>query len=204
MVEPTTLVVTRSYEGDFVAARASLEKTLATFDPERDRDLAFRFAQDIDESATIHLAKTLWRKGKSISRAILHRKVEQADRTGHVVTMVYAHCVRAFLLVVRHDAAQAAVEVGPSLRSPANTRCRCYKHLKVPSQADAASHARAAAQAAWAPVVLVASGSVSGFPARPHARSHRSSSHCLLFSNLNAHLRIATHQRKGYVHVGRQ
>ena len=105
--------VTRSYEGDFVAARASLEKTLATFDPERDRDLAFRFAQDIGVSATIHLAYTLWAQGE-IHRAndLAIASVEQADRTGHVATMVYAHCVHAFLLVVRHDPVRSAIEVG--------------------------------------------------------------------------------------------
>ena len=105
--------VTRSYEGDFVAARASLEKSLATFDPERDRDLAFRFAQDIGVSATIHLAKTLWAQGE-IHRAsdLAIASVEQADRTGHVATMVYAHCVHAFLLVVRRDPVRAAVAVG--------------------------------------------------------------------------------------------
>ena len=105
--------VTRSYEGDFVAARAALEKTLATFDPQRDRDLAFRFVQDIGVSATIQLAQTLWAQGE-IRRAndLAIASVEQADRTGHVATMVYVHCVHAFLLVVRRDPVRAAIEVG--------------------------------------------------------------------------------------------
>ena len=105
--------VTRSYEGDFVAARASLERTLATFDPQRDRDLAFRFVQDIGVSATIQLAQTLWAQGE-IHRAndLANASVERADRNGHVATMVYAHCVHAFLLVVRRDPARAAIEVG--------------------------------------------------------------------------------------------
>ena len=105
--------VTRSYEGDFVAARASLEKSLATFDRERDRDLAFRFVQDIGVSATIHLAKTLWAQGE-IHRAsdLAIASLEQADQTGHVATIVYAYCVHAFLLVARRDPVRAAVAVG--------------------------------------------------------------------------------------------
>ena len=105
--------LTRSYEGDFVAARASLEKTLATFDPERDRDLAFRFAQDIGVSATIQLAQTLWAQGE-IHRAsdLAIAGLEQADQTGHVATIVYAYCVHAFLLVARRDPVRAAVAVG--------------------------------------------------------------------------------------------
>jgi hypothetical protein len=52
--------------------------------------------------------------------------------------------------------------------------CRC-KPFKAPSQVDVA-HDRAAALAARAPVVPVASGSASGFPAYPRARFHQFSS----------------------------
>ncbi len=117
--------VTRSYEGDFVAARAALEKTLATFNPQRDRDLAFRFVQDIGVSATIQLAQTLWAQGE-IRRAndLAIGSVEQADRTGHVATMVYVHCVHAFLLVVRRDPLRAAIEVGAFAALARKMRCR--------------------------------------------------------------------------------
>jgi predicted ATPase len=104
--------LTRSYEGDFVAARASLEKALAAFNPERHRDLTFRFAQDVGVSAIIQLAQALWAQGE-IHRAndLSIASVGQADRTGHVATIVYAHCVHAFLLVARRDPARAAAEV---------------------------------------------------------------------------------------------
>ena len=39
--------VTQWFAGDFVEARAHLEQAVAIFDPERDRDLAFRFGQDV-------------------------------------------------------------------------------------------------------------------------------------------------------------
>jgi predicted ATPase len=104
--------LTRSYEGDFVAARASLEKALAAFNPERDHDLTFRFAQDVGVSATIHLAKALWAQGE-IQRAndLAIASVERADWTGHVATIVYAHCIHAFLFIARRDPARAAVAV---------------------------------------------------------------------------------------------
>jgi len=105
--------VTRSYEGNFVAARTSLEKTLATFDPERDRDLTYRFGQDIGVSATIQLAKVVWAQGE-IGRAsdLAAASIKQADRTRQVATIAYANCVHAFLLVARRDPIHAAVAVG--------------------------------------------------------------------------------------------
>ncbi len=40
--------VTKWAEGDFVGARSHLELALGTFNPDRDRDLAFRFGQDFE------------------------------------------------------------------------------------------------------------------------------------------------------------
>jgi hypothetical protein len=53
-------------EGDYLAARAHLEKSLSIYDRERDHDLAFRFAQDTSVSALIVLAMTLWPLGETV------------------------------------------------------------------------------------------------------------------------------------------
>jgi tetratricopeptide (TPR) repeat protein len=60
------LLGSRSWlEGDYLSARAHLEKSLSTYDRERDHDLAFRFAQDTSVSALIVLAMTLWPLGET-------------------------------------------------------------------------------------------------------------------------------------------
>jgi hypothetical protein len=45
-------------------ARVSLERALGIFDPERDSELAFRFAQDLGVSITAYLALVLWPLGE--------------------------------------------------------------------------------------------------------------------------------------------
>ena len=55
---------TQWFAGDFVEGGSHLEKALAIFDPEQDRDLAFRFGQDVGVSATVYLAIVLWPLGE--------------------------------------------------------------------------------------------------------------------------------------------
>ena len=66
-------------------ARASLERALAIFDPERDSDLAFRFAQDIGVSITAYLALVLWPLGE-VDRAREVRRGDAGARDAKSVT----------------------------------------------------------------------------------------------------------------------
>jgi hypothetical protein len=50
--------------GDFVAARDHLEKALAISDPERDRDLAFRYGTDLETSALSFSLLVQWPLGE--------------------------------------------------------------------------------------------------------------------------------------------
>jgi len=59
--------MTHWYQGDFVAAAPYFERTLAIFDPQRDRDLAYRFGQDIGVPpwCTLHC-----RSGRSVKSSV--------------------------------------------------------------------------------------------------------------------------------------
>src|SRR5215471_14689851 len=48
--------LTRWFEGDYIAARAQLERAVAESDAERDRSLAFRFGQDPGIASILNLA----------------------------------------------------------------------------------------------------------------------------------------------------
>ncbi len=82
--------VTQWFVGNFIEARSHLEQAMAIFDPERDRDLAFRFGQDVGVSAMVYLAIVLWPLGE------VDRARELADMTatriaalGHLATSTY-------------------------------------------------------------------------------------------------------------------
>ena len=78
------------FAGNFADARVSLECALAIFDPERDSDLAFRFAQDLGVSITAYLALVLWPLGEvDRAREVAEEMVARATRIGHVGAAVY-------------------------------------------------------------------------------------------------------------------
>ena len=87
--------VTQWFAGNYIEAGSHLEQAVAIFDPDRDRDLAFRFGQDVGVSATVYLAIALWPLGQ------LERAREMADATAariaklsHLATSTYGlmHC----------------------------------------------------------------------------------------------------------------
>ena len=97
------------FEGDFFNARKFLERALALFDPERDRDLAFRFGQDIGVAFMNYLAFALWPLGETErARQLEEASVSRARQTGHVATRAYAACYRAVFEMMRLDAGAAA------------------------------------------------------------------------------------------------
>ena len=77
--------VTQWFAGEFVEAREHLEQALAIFDPERDRDLAFRFGQDVGVSAMAYsayraLAARRGRSPRERDRRMTARRREQRPR----------------------------------------------------------------------------------------------------------------------------
>ncbi len=77
--------------GNFVAARAELERALAMFDPERDADLVIRFAQDVGVAIMAYLAVALWPLGEvDRARKIAEEMMARTAEIGHVGTTGYA------------------------------------------------------------------------------------------------------------------
>jgi class 3 adenylate cyclase/tetratricopeptide (TPR) repeat protein len=101
--------VTEWYLGNFELARAHLEQTLAMFDPQRDRDLTYRFGQDMGVSAMVFMALALWPLGEiDEARRIGEEMLARAVASGHMLTAVFGHFQYALLHVVRRDAAATA------------------------------------------------------------------------------------------------
>ena len=100
---------TEWYFGNFELARAHLERTLAIFDPERDRDLTYRLGRDVGVSAMVFMASTLWPLGETDeARRIGEEMLARAVASGHMLTTVYGHFQYALLHVARRDAAATA------------------------------------------------------------------------------------------------
>src|SRR6202007_2582773 len=77
--------VTRWFEGDYVGAQPYLERAVASYDRERDRHIASRFAHHPGISSIGFLARVLWPLGEVDKAARLTEEtVSAAKRTGHV------------------------------------------------------------------------------------------------------------------------
>ena len=69
-----------------------LGQTLAMFDPQRDRDLIYRFGRDVGVSAMVFMALTLWPLGETDeARRIGEEMLAWAVASGHILTTVYGH-----------------------------------------------------------------------------------------------------------------
>ena len=78
--------------GDVATARKHFEKAVPLYGPERDRELAYRFAQDIGVAAKIYLSLVLWVLGEpDRARSVMNEALVLAGETKHVPTLVYAH-----------------------------------------------------------------------------------------------------------------
>jgi predicted ATPase len=97
------------FEGDFATARQFLERSLALFNPERDRELAFRFGQDIGAAFMTCLAFALWPLGETARAQKLQADaVSRAREIEHIPTIAYEATYRATFEMMRFDAAVAA------------------------------------------------------------------------------------------------
>ena len=114
------------FQGDFEKACAHLDRALAIFDPERDRDLAFRFGQDIGVSFMNYLALALWPMGEiERARELENAAVARARETDHVATLAYATGYRAIFEMMRRDAQATEPYARESSRWEGRMACRC-------------------------------------------------------------------------------
>ena len=103
---------TNWYAGDFEEARVHLEHALAIFDPQRDRDLAYRFGHDVGVAEMAYLAMVRWSLGEiDRARRLAEEMVTQAIQTGHIPTVVYGHMHNAIFELMRRNPAGAAPHV---------------------------------------------------------------------------------------------
>jgi len=100
---------TEWYLGNFELTRAHLGQTLSMFDPQRDRDLTYRFGQDMGVTAMVFLALALWPLGETDrARRIGEEMLARAVASDHMLTTVFGHFQYALLHVAKRDAATTA------------------------------------------------------------------------------------------------
>jgi tetratricopeptide (TPR) repeat protein len=100
--------VTQWFAGNFTDAHAHLEQALAIFDPERDRDLAFRFGQDVGVSAMAYLSIVLRPLGEpDRARELIDQASQLARDLGYGPSMTHPLLWRSHLEILRGDAAAA-------------------------------------------------------------------------------------------------
>jgi predicted ATPase len=96
------------WQGDFIEAQSNLVEALHIYDPERDREAAFRFGTHTDAIASACLAITKWQLGAvGPVRALIEEAVAHAIETGHVPTLVVTYFYKAHFEIVRGDAGAA-------------------------------------------------------------------------------------------------
>jgi class 3 adenylate cyclase/predicted ATPase len=95
-------------QGFFIEAQSNLAKSLSIYNPERDREVKFRFGQDPGAAARVYLAIAKWSLGEvGPARALIEEAVAQAMETNHVPTLVNTYFNKAHFEIVRGDAAAA-------------------------------------------------------------------------------------------------
>jgi class 3 adenylate cyclase/predicted ATPase len=101
--------VTQWFTGNYIEARSHLEQALAIFDPERDRDLAFRFGQDVGVSAMVYLAIVLWPLGEvDRAREIADSAAARIARLGHLATSTYGLMHSVMFEIIARNVDRAA------------------------------------------------------------------------------------------------
>jgi predicted ATPase len=103
---------TNWYAGDFEQARVHLDEALSIFDPQRDRDLAYRFGHDVGVAEMAYLAMVRWSLGETDSAHVLAAEmVTRAVQTGHIPTVVYGHMHKAIFELMRGNPSGAAPHI---------------------------------------------------------------------------------------------
>ncbi len=100
--------VTNWFQGDFVGARTHLEEALSNYDPERDRDLAYRFGGDLGVAAMVYLALVLWPLGEvARARKLIEGGLRLAVEHGHIYTLAYGYGYTGIFETIRRDPVRA-------------------------------------------------------------------------------------------------
>jgi predicted ATPase len=100
--------MTHWFAGEYGEAREHLECALALFQPGRDDDLAFRFAQDAGVAAMNFLALPLWPLGAvERARSLVESARTRSASVTHIGTHAYEKAVAAWFELMRGDLVRA-------------------------------------------------------------------------------------------------
>jgi class 3 adenylate cyclase/tetratricopeptide (TPR) repeat protein len=100
--------VTKWFQGDFVGARSHLEEALSIYDPERDRDLAYRFGGDVGVAAMFYLALVLWPLGEvARARKLIEGGLRLVVERGQIYTLAYGYAYKGIFETIRRDPVRA-------------------------------------------------------------------------------------------------
>ena len=138
--------VTCWFAGEYREARDHLELALASFQPGRDDELAFRFGHDPGVAAMAYLAIASWPLG-DVDRAILlidRMQTRIADLT-HVGTLAFGTMHAALFELVRGDHARAAANAFELARLAREHDLPFFRAYGVFLEGWAASHSGALA-----------------------------------------------------------
>jgi class 3 adenylate cyclase/tetratricopeptide (TPR) repeat protein len=103
-----TAGMTHWFAGEYREAREHLECALALFQPGRDDDLAFRFAQDAGVAAMNFLALTLWPLGAvERARSLVESARKRSASVTHIGTHAYEKALAAWFELMRGDLVRA-------------------------------------------------------------------------------------------------
>jgi tetratricopeptide (TPR) repeat protein len=103
-----TAGMTHWFAGEYREAREHLECALALFQPGRDDDLAFLFAQDAGVAAMNFLALTLWPLGGvERARSLVESARTRSASVTHIGTHAYEKAVAAWFELMRGDLVRA-------------------------------------------------------------------------------------------------
>ena len=99
---------TQFFAGEFVEARANLEKAVSIFDPERESDLTIRFGHDIGISALGYSAFALWPLGEiDLARQRIEDLAARASKPGHALSAGVGFGLCAIFAMLGRDAVRA-------------------------------------------------------------------------------------------------
>jgi predicted ATPase len=101
------------HTGDLRAARSTLERVLADYDPVRDRGAQLQFGPDTDVRAAGNLALAEWHLGEAErARQTSDRAIRRAHESGRAATLAVALLHKCILEIRRNDApaAQSAAD----------------------------------------------------------------------------------------------
>jgi predicted ATPase len=112
--------VTKWFAGEFVEARDFFERALAAYDPERDRELVFRFGQDVGVPVLGYSALLLWALGEiALARERAEALTQRSRQSDNAATPSFGFMLSALYEIQRRNAAGAAASAS-SLKNVAS------------------------------------------------------------------------------------